>query len=182
MTSNLHCSECFFIKFVSGLISRGNEYRCQDAIESHRGAFNEITGFSQRISTIEKKKGGNEISSMGCGYRVERGLWLSRGREEERGETRVISDLRCQITNLFPTLVLIIKLKLLLHIDSSGCALVLSPIKREKRRDYMKPSGAFYGSCETVKPCHGLQSNKTSSLCLCVCVCALLLMWAPMLS
>ena len=23
MTSNLHCSECFFIKFVSGLISRG---------------------------------------------------------------------------------------------------------------------------------------------------------------
>lgn len=82
----------------------------------------------------------------------------------ERGETRVISDLPCQITNLFPTLVLINKLKLLLHIDSSGCALVLSPIKQEKRGDYMKPSGAFYGSCETVKPCHGLQSNKTSSL------------------
>ena len=57
MTSNLHCSECFFIKFMSGLISRGNEYRCQDAIESHRGAFNEITGFSHRISAIEKKKG-----------------------------------------------------------------------------------------------------------------------------
>lgn len=101
-------------------------------------------------------------------------------REEERGETRVISDLPCQITNLFPTLVLIIKLKLLLHIDSSGCALVLSPIKQEKRRDYMKPSGASYGSCETVKPCHGLQSNKTSSLCLCVCACALPLMWARM--
>lgn len=113
----------------------------------------------------------NEISSMGCGYRVERGLWLSREREEERGETRVISDLPCQIANLFPTLVLIIKLKLLLHIDSSGCALVLSPIKQEKWRDYMKPSGVFYGSCETVKPCHGLQSNKTSSLRLCVCVC-----------
>ena len=36
----------------------------------------------------------------------------------------------------------------------------------------MKPSGVFYGSCETVKPCHGLQSNKTSSVCVCVCVCA----------
>lgn len=64
---------------------------------------------------------------MGCGYGVERGLL-----ERER-ETRVISDLPCQITNLFPTLVLIIKLKLLLHIDSSGCALVLSPIKQEKK-------------------------------------------------
>lgn len=38
----------------------------------------------------------------------------------------VESELPCQITDLF--LVLIIKLKLLLHIDSSGCALVLSPI------------------------------------------------------
>lgn len=91
-----------------------------------------------------------------------------RKRDEGRGETRVISDLHCQIANLFPTLVLIIKLKLLLHIDSSGCTLVLSPIKQGKRKDYMKPSGAFYGSCETVKPCHRLQSNKLPGL-MCVC-------------
>lgn len=65
-------------------------------------------------------------------------------------------DLRCQITNLFPTSVLIIKLKLRLRVDSSGYAPVLSPIKLEKRRDYVGPSGAFYKFCETVKPCHGL--------------------------
>lgn len=47
----------------------------------------------------------------------------------------LISDLPCQITNLFPTLLLIIKLKLLLHIDSSGCALVLSPIKQGEKRE-----------------------------------------------
>lgn len=47
-------------------------------------------------------------------------------------ETGVVSDLPRLITNLFLTLVLIIKLKPLLHIDSSACAHVLSPIKREK--------------------------------------------------
>lgn len=96
-----------------------------------------------------------------------------RGERKERPES--YQNLPCQITNLFPTLVLIIKLKLLLHIDSSGCALVLSPIKQgEKKKDYMKPSGAFYGSCETVKPCHGLRSNKTSSPCVYMCVCVFL--------
>lgn len=35
------------------------------------------------------------------------------------------------------------QLKLLLRIDSSGCTLALSPIKWEKRKDYMEPSGAF---------------------------------------
>jgi len=33
---------------------KGNECRCQNAIESHREASNEITGFSQRISAIER--------------------------------------------------------------------------------------------------------------------------------
>lgn len=46
-----------------------------------------------------------------------------------------------QITNLF--LVLMIKLKLLLQIDSSGCALPLSPIKGGKMGDYRRPLGPF---------------------------------------
>lgn len=33
-----------------------NEYRCQDAIKSHRGPHNEITGFSQSINAIEKMR------------------------------------------------------------------------------------------------------------------------------
>lgn len=91
------------------------------------------------------------------------------GREEKK--TGVILDPPCQIIDLFPTLVLIIKLKLLLRIDSSGSTLVLSPIKQKKRRDYMKPSGVFYRCCEVVKPCHGLESNKTRSPCLYASVC-----------
>lgn len=56
-----------------------------------------------------------------------------RGERKERPES--YQNLPCQITNLFPTLVLIIKLKLLLHIDSSGCALVLSPIKQGEKKE-----------------------------------------------
>lgn len=57
-----------------------------------------------------------------------------------------LRDLRCQITNLFPTSVLIIKLKLRLRVDSSGYAPVLSPIKLEKRRDYVGLQGRFINS------------------------------------
>lgn len=46
----------------------------------------------------------------------------------------------CQISH--PPLVLIIRVKLLLHIDSSGCTLPLSPIKWGERSDYWEPSGA----------------------------------------
>lgn len=140
---------------------------------------------------------------MGCGYgsgTVERGLGERRGtgrrrermrwREREDGSSSIrLWDLHCQITNLFPTSVLIIKLKPLVHIDSSGTTLLYYLLLSREKQRLWEPSGASYEFCETIKPRHGLWSKNKglpmvfSSFSLCGLKCILKLQirlfWVP---